>query len=703
MQPPKRSDQELDFELDFLSLEEHRTIRTLTQILYWTQPLAESDDEFIEFLGQVCSEPDQAQQDSQHKLLNNFLRSIDGEGSEAIAVLPGRFKASGLALFAAGSQRPLNDLVSVDNRQEGEGGLKPANAPQNGSKGTIASKEERCRVGFTRYEVPPGFVHDPLPSFFDLLQERGGEVPPALTLQLTLVLLKHGQAQIGKEARRKSYEDFSLFITCVGLSRLWERFDFGATSRNFYQIIRLLDEDEPTPASLTDAVRDLKSPRAHEERFSDVARFTEPMKSDFKVLLKKLRLVSGFDYRQSGKIEYDTPRVFYRALSSLLKRLRDTLNCAKLYQPKGGQSTFDRAAFGDAICALEGTVHLLWRFVDRFREEIHLTLKWVAGECKLRDGACQSSKDRVGMAGTYLEGEHVIPLEEIKMKWNWPGACLQWLELLVAQQAATRDIHVWAPFRTRKSKSLRQLVPQAKIHTIQFRSAPWDRGSHDMSNVRQELEQEKWLFKTHGIALIAWLEHNGHTDLDAAEFKGSVHCETTLLTLQALTLPGAFRGWNWGVPSPEKTSQCLRSRNITVPPQVITSLRASREVLGLSRRCCQGCRAVFYAIRDLQNFRRRLPPPSFHGVWLPMALPPWTPRNIGLKLLDQLELEIQHRGRLAFDLLPLEERKELSRLFDPDYCPEDHDPDDEQDHYHESLSPLYDSSDPDLESPPEGL
>ncbi|OQU95308.1 hypothetical protein CLAIMM_01534 [Cladophialophora immunda] len=656
MQPPKRSDQELDFELDFLSLEEHRTIRTLTQILYWTQPLAESDDEFIEFLGQVCSEPDQAQQDSQHKLLNNFLRSIDGEGSEAIAVLPGRFKASGLALFAAGSQRPLDDLVSVDNRQEGEGGLKPANAPQNGSKGTIASKEERCRVGFTRCDVPPGFVHDPLSYFFDLQQERGGEVPPALTLQLTLVLLKHGQAQIGKEARRKSYEEFSLFITCVGLSRLWERFDFGATSRNFYQIIRLLDEDEPTPASLTDAVRDLKSPRAHEERFSDVARFTEPMKSDFKVLLKKLRLVSGFDYRQSGKIEYDTPRVFYRALSSLLKRLRDTLNCAKLYQPKGGQSTFDRAAFGDAICALEGTVHLLWRFVDRFREEIHLTLN---GSSSL-------------------------------------------LPSKLPPETATRDIHVWAPFRTRKSKSLRQLVPQAKIHTIQFRSAPWDRGSHDMSNVRQELEQEKWLFKTHGIALIAWLEHNGHTDLDAAEFKGSVHCETTLLTLQALTLPGAFRGWNWGVPSPEKTSQCLRSRNITVPPQVITSLRASREVLGLSRRCCQGCRAVFYAIRDLQNFRRRLPPPSFHGVWLPMALPPWTPRNIGLKLLDQLELEIQHRGRLAFDLLPLEERKELSRLFDPDYCPEDHDPDDEQDHYHESLSPLYDSSDPDLESPPEG-
>ncbi|KIY00698.1 uncharacterized protein Z520_03363 [Fonsecaea multimorphosa CBS 102226] len=369
MQPHQKSNKELDFEWAFLSEEEHRTIRTLTQILSWAQPLVEEDGLCTNDVDQVCLERTGAEPKSQRNLLNSFLQSNDGGGSEAIALLPGCFRAGGLALFAGGSQGLLGKSASVDDQQEGNGDPRPANTPQNGSKDLSFPRGERCRVGFTHYEVPPSFVHNALPSFLDLLENRGNQVPPALTLQLTLLLLKHCHVQIGKEARQKSFEDFNLFMTCIGLNRLWERFDFGASSRNFYDIMCLLDEDEPTAGSLNDAVSKMKSPNANEENSSGVAHLTKHKKALFKELLWRLQLISKDEHQESGKIDYNAPRFFYRVLSSLLKKLKVRLNCAKLYQPpKGRQSTFDRAAFGNAIRALVDIVQALWLFVDHFRQ-----------------------------------------------------------------------------------------------------------------------------------------------------------------------------------------------------------------------------------------------------------------------------------------------------------------------------------------------
>ncbi|KAH0837033.1 hypothetical protein AYO21_08836 [Fonsecaea monophora] len=642
--------QKLDFARDFLSEEEHRTIRTLTQILSWTQRLAEGGKAHVNFSASICSEAAEAQQNSQHKLLNSCLRSVDGGGSEAIAILPGGFTGRGLTLFAGGAQRSLEGNVQTDLREP------------------TVSKGERCRVGFTRYTVPPDFVQDPLPSLLDLLGKHGGDVPPALTVQLTLTLLKHAPRQIGQEAQHKAWEDFTVFMTCVGRKRLQERFDFGARARNFYAVFRLRyeDEDEEIPASFAEAVDKLTGPQANEERFNGVAPLPKGNKPELKTFLRKLELISKADHKQSESSEYNAPRFFYGALCTLLRGIEKALNRAKLCQPPwAGQASDDRAAFSKAIHALEGIMRFLWAFVARFREQIRLTLKWVARICELKDDAHPGSEPGIEQASPHLEGEHFVTLKEIEdgCTWDWSNACLQWLQLLLSQQDAARDIHMWAPSRTWRSKSLRQVVPLAKVHTIEFRVAPWDRGSRDLCNVRQELEELVWRSETSRRALTMWLERNGHGDLDEAEFTGAVHCETMLLTLHALTLPWVF---GCAYPSPETISQCLRSRDIVVCPQVIGKLQAGRDMLGVSRRCCPGCRAVVLAIRNLQSFRRRVTPPPFHGVWLPMALPPWTPRRIGLKLLVQLRHEIRYRGRLAFKALTPEEQEELNRNHVPE-------------------------------------
>ncbi|OAP60074.1 hypothetical protein AYL99_05076 [Fonsecaea erecta] len=217
MRPSQMPSQELDFERAFLG-----------------ELLFERSEAHRAYVDGACSHRVQERQESKHRLLNSFLQSVDGGGSETIALLPGRFRVGGFAFLANGSQWPLEKSGAVDDQEEGEGDLKPISTTPTGLKKPDLAGGERCRVGSTRDEVPSSFMLDPLQTFFDLLENRGYEVPPTLTLQLALSLLKHGHAQGGDAARRKCFEDFALFMTCVGLDRMSERFDFGASNQNFF-------------------------------------------------------------------------------------------------------------------------------------------------------------------------------------------------------------------------------------------------------------------------------------------------------------------------------------------------------------------------------------------------------------------------------------------------------------------------------------
>ncbi|KAL8866874.1 MAG: hypothetical protein Q9174_006026 [Haloplaca sp. 1 TL-2023] len=121
-------------------------------------------------------------------------------------------------------------------------------------------------------------------------------------------------------------------------------------------------------------------------------------------------------------------------------------------------------------------------------------------------------------------------------------------------------------------------------------------------------------------------------------FTGSLHCETILLSLHALSLP--FDSTSQSAPAIERIQHALR-QIADIPSEVINLLRIRGNRLTMSKPCCPACNTLCFLIRRQSGKPFRYP--SSHTAWYPVSLPPWIPRHLGMQMMSHAKKELVER------------------------------------------------------------
>ncbi|KIW25532.1 uncharacterized protein PV07_08698 [Cladophialophora immunda] len=733
----------LKFEELFLTQEEHFTIRTLSQILKWTESLVRGKE--VPHSGYMkkdkkTKEEKQLEHASTYKILNSFCQAINRGGSEVIALLPGPFTGAELTVFSATS-------TSTENESDETQDLYFTRNPQQNEFPRARAEAIKYSVDFASYGVPSGFTNDPFGTYLDLVKEYSFKIPFALVPHLALTLLKHAHTQSSKQAGKHAFDNFGLLTMCLGFPRLSARFDLGIKSRNFFQVIMLLDGSPPTSEDFGYLAERLQDQDADSYALGDSMKdktFT-PVQRDLISQFLRIQLITA-DAPLPQKFDARGRRFLATVLCSLLKLFQDKVKKARDSQPSRNRTTpFNRESYEIAMMSLLKLNQGLWLFFTRFRDQIKEILAWVENVCGLRnatlintysehgdqdilssspappsDPDTPPAAEQVSQPSTPTSGieqgvvsprtpspssdivssppsigalspsaprdqpleltalddltddeanaEEVIAICAIEEnpRSGWHDTCFRWLELVITHYEAIRNVHIWSPSRSSSiAKSLKRLVPRAEIHTLEVKSSYADQRMRSISEVLEELEESR-VEPEVAESLREWLERYTHEGIQAArligirphvdaqskwddpKFKGTMHCETIMLTLHALSIKGIFPA---STASARAISDCLKSRDIIVPPEIIDRFKTIGNILAVSKRCCPACNSVVSAIRDYQRSSRRITYPGYHTVWFPIALPPWTPRKIGQILLDTLWKAVQERAERVHDVV----------------------------------------------------
>ncbi|OAP54033.1 hypothetical protein AYL99_11793 [Fonsecaea erecta] len=744
----------LRFDELFLTEQEHFTIRTLSQILRWTDSLVRGRD--VPHSGYLVVKDDNKDHATSYKILNSFCQTINRGGTEVIALLPGPFTGTELTVFST---------VSTGNMSDDTHDLFLTRNPQQSEFPKPRAEPITYSVDFDSYSVPPGFAKDPFGGYLGLLETHSFKIPFGLVPHLALTLLKHAHGEHSKEARKDAFDTFGLFTMCLGFTRLSARLDLGIKSRNFFQVIMLLDGSQPTSEEfrfLAECLQDQDADSYALKKSMKDKPFTH-VQNDFISELRRIQVVPA-DTPIPQKFDAQGRRFLATVLCLLLKLFPVKVKMARGHQPSRDRTTpFNKRSYKRAMVSLLNVHQVFWTFFTRFRDQIKETLAWVQSVCGLRNATLfntysehsgldilssspappstpdtTSAAEQVSQSSPSTSGsehgvayvrtptppadinssppsiralspslpedqqlesaaledltddeanaEEIISLCAIEEnpQSGWHDACFRWLELIITHYEAIRKVHIWSPSRSSSiTKSLKRLVPRAEIHTLEVKSSYADQRMRSINEVLRELEEER-VEPEVAESLREWLERHTQEGIQAArltgirphvdsqskwddpKFKGTMHCETIMLTLHALSINGLFRA---STASARAISDCLKSRDIIVPPDVIDRFKHIGNILAVSKRCCPACNCVVSTIRDHQPPRHQITYPGYHTVWFPIALPPWTPRRIGEILLDTLWAAVQERAERVHSVV--EAGKRVRCNTPSDASPED--------------------------------
>ncbi|KAJ9609453.1 hypothetical protein H2200_005780 [Cladophialophora chaetospira] len=638
---------EIQFEKFFLTEEEHLKIRRLSQIASREQGLHKVTTYGAD--NSLYFKPG-------HTSMRNFLRIIDPGHSASITLIPGAHMATELKVLGACATNKLSPATVPMNRQNGH------------------RDNSGYKVRFEEYDVPPNFTEDPFPFLVALLEEHNYQLPHALTAILTLALLKDGYAQTGPGSGNRAYGRFKQFATAIALDRLVTRFELGADQRNFTRYMNLLDESSGRPYSLAAASGNLRSPDALFRLPKDVNPTKKWTQGQRKMtwLLVKHQVIEKNDHDNHDSWDGHGRRFVYQLLSILLQDLGAALSHAKLCRPaQETAATFSMDDYKESIKELHQATELLSLFFEYFRDEIRLTLKWVAHVCNIkrrRPGEMRSSsKDLAG-------------LEELEMNPNvgWHDDFMYWLQLFDDDFGPVQDSHPWATYRTSKPRLSSQqavLVPRARIYMLQVKGHSIM--DERLPNVNELLDEVLLRYPESKPALKARINAN---ELDAnvqgSELQCTMHSEMILFSLHALTMDGMLSKADKSPPTAKEISDCLKASNIDIPTDVIQEFKTVGEILAMTQRCCATCRVFLDKIHHWQHDapRRRLARPASYGHVQPIALPPWTPRAIGEPVLRFLEGTVRDIAARIYSCQVNENRPSDQRFIDfgpyPDIDPD---------------------------------
>ncbi|KIW85172.1 hypothetical protein Z517_00562 [Fonsecaea pedrosoi CBS 271.37] len=739
-------DEPLRFEDLFLTEKEHYTIRTLSQILKWTESLVRGSE--VPHSGYVTIPKKNRDHSSKYKILNSFCQAINRGGSEVIALLPGPFTGDALTVFGSVSETFASSTEVADSKQD----LFLTRNPQQDEFAGPTLEQIQYSVQFHRQQIRPDFTQDPVGTYADMLEKSGHKIPFAVVPQLSLALLKRAHAQPSGESGRDSLKSFGLFTMCLGLNRLCARCNLGVKSRNFFHVLMLLDTGTQPEKEWEDLAKRFQDPAADDLRDKDIRNgeaFTKSQKK-FMLYLEHLGLIAEGP-RMAVAFDCRGRRLIANVLRVLLQVFKHAIEIVRDSQPsKEKTKPFDMRTYRRSIATLLEANRLLWSFFTRFRDQIRKTLGWIACVCELKNATLVNTYSEYGeqaivsspieepssdentpppqasepctatpgpsqqvvrtrtptppsdirssppsasaktpspfreltlpvldnLTDDESNAEEVLALCDIEEnpQLGWKDACFRWIELLVTHYEAIENVHIRSRRQsTSISKSLRLLVPRAEIHCLEVKSSYKDRRMGSVNEVLEYLALR--LDLTAAQALREWLERHTEEGIqatgfpyarahverkcrwDTPRFTGTMHCETIMLTLHALSMDGMFSSSTTA--SAQAISECLESRNIIVPPDIIDKFKTIGDILAVSKRCCPACNSVVSTIRQLQPNDRRITYPGYHTVWFPIALPPWTPRRIGENLLEELWRAVMSRTEYAYDVA--EEGKRVRR------------------------------------------
>lgn len=553
-----------------------------------------------------------------HLSMRNFLRIIDPGNDTDTTLIPGAHRADEIDILGACTS--ISNVTSTMTIQQHN-----------------SSRQGSTQVRFDDHVIPPRFTQDPIAFLVAYLQKHNYLLPHSVMFALTLDLLKHGHAQTTLRHGSHAYKEFADFATAIALDRLLARHHLATELRNFMQYMGLLESGKKlsySGAALRGSLKSMDAAFALHDDVSVTRKFTPGQRSMIRLLVQE-HIIEKEDYQKMVMWNAETRELTYKFLSAVLVKLEVALSRAKLYRPAHDTAaTFSRGAFTVAIRNLRIATDLLSLFVQYFKTEIRLTLMWLAHVCKIKD----YGNRRPRSPANWLAGLTDLDMDA---SCGWHEKFMFWLQLFANDFSAIQDSHPWAMYRHSKSRLTghqKMLVPKAQLHLVQVESSYTSEGCFerldDILDEVLELPEPKATLK-------AQLKRNEwDVIVKGPELQCTMHSEIILLSLHALTMEGMLCKSDDASPlSAKDISNCLKTRNIVIPEDVIDAFKTVGEVMTLSRRCCVVCRIVLDGVvqRQVARRKKRLARPASRGEIRPVALPPWTPRAIGEPVLRFLE------------------------------------------------------------------
>lgn len=635
----------IDFKTHFLTPEEHLTIRTLSQILSQTETLQRD---------KVAQPPCKWPNDTVAAIFSGFLKILDPGSSKGIALMPGAHCNGAIELLCAVSE---DNTTHTTARSEPNGLL---STDDHGPTWTVK---------FDRREVSSCAAKYPFTTLVKLSERYENKIPWPLLAQLAVASLKDGH-EAREEAHVHAYRRFARLAVVFGLDRLSASLSQGEHPRDFINYITLMEWME-------------MSFEADEQLTEDVT--ARENWNPGQVLCWQLfatsRTITRHQLMQHRSFDRPTRRLFLKLLSKLIEGIRNKICTAKrMWPPTKMHSDFYRQNCGETLDKLVEDLELICAFLTYFGREVLATLRWLARLCNIRSTAVEYISNPTSETSSLSLHDDMVRMREIDEDPNrgWARACLEWLHSLAREFDAIQVVHPHAP-RLCRSLNLahwqKVLYPKIQLRLIDVEcSSPAEQTR--MLDVGEALDTIRAPQPSLLESFRVWLDDSVSKEaLSPTNFRGTIHSECILLTLHALTLDFAFSPHLYvpgpfgppslvpkrtstpvKAPNPDAISACLAQQGISLPADVIRSFSHATDLLAMSERSCPACRVVLSCLttsrraaknragRESAPFKRNT---TFYPRWVPVSLPPWTPRMIGEKVLDAMRSEIMKRANVV--------------------------------------------------------